>query len=387
MSDFYHLQLPTEWVPAPDTWSSTVLDDIARCPRRWQFLRSAWGEYRRFPVRPAPAAIEGEIIHEALDRLTRACGRLGNPPLGSEGFSAAVSDCNFFDFFNGAISHWQATFDAHPRPGPRFRLRATAKELSNRAIRLFREQYHPETGDANGTAATPAREAEQATDYRALLKNKRNLSEVRLHHPSLPFMGILDLVRLDNDDISIIDFKTGRPSESHRNQLLRYALLWWRNTGDIPSTIHAQHLEGSASWAIDCDELVKIERRLSEEIAACIEDLSARPARAEPDQHCYHCPVRARCNEGWAHSMKNPVTNETRDMEITVNTAPGNYGFLALGPDGTQISIVYQPGTLYQLPFLKVGNRVRLIGTARSQDMSEHEIKAWTECYVLTRIQ
>ena len=124
----------------PSTWSSTSLDEVDRCPRRWQLLRSRWGDFERFPVRPYPVAIEGQIVHEALDRLTRACGQRGNPAFGTAEFSAALSDTDFFPGFARAVTEWQDRLMAHPRPGPVFRLRASGEELANRAVRMFREQ-------------------------------------------------------------------------------------------------------------------------------------------------------------------------------------------------------------------------------------------------------
>ena len=101
---FYELQAPTAWADPPSTWSSTSLDDVEACPRRWQLLRSRWGDFERFPVRPHPAAIEGQIVHEALDRLTRACGQRGNPAFGSAEFSAALTDADFFPGFARAYA-------------------------------------------------------------------------------------------------------------------------------------------------------------------------------------------------------------------------------------------------------------------------------------------
>jgi hypothetical protein len=43
---FYELQAPTEWAVPPSSWSSTTLDDVETCPRRWQLLRSRWGGQR-----------------------------------------------------------------------------------------------------------------------------------------------------------------------------------------------------------------------------------------------------------------------------------------------------------------------------------------------------
>ena len=66
---------------------------------------------------------------------------------------------------------------------------------------------------------------------RAILKERGNLSELTLKHPSLPVVGVLDLVQQgDNDNIAIVDFKTGKPKPEHKDQLETYAVQWWRAT-------------------------------------------------------------------------------------------------------------------------------------------------------------
>ncbi|MCB9610345.1 MAG: PD-(D/E)XK nuclease family protein, partial [Polyangiaceae bacterium] len=286
---FYELQGPTAWADPPSTWSSTSLDDVEACPLRWQLLRSRWGDFERFPVRPHPAAIEGQIVHEALDRLTRACGQRGNPPFGTEEFSAALNAADFFPWFARAANKWQQRLTAHPRPGPSFRLRATGEELANRAVRMFREQYKP-----NGQVASQA--AEHATDtpadMKALLKKKRVLSEVKLTHPKLPFLGILDRVQHTGEEVEVVDFKTGKPSDKHRNQLLRYALLWWRKTGDAPMRVTAQYLDGVESWPVTRGALEDVEADLTKKLPLLTDALGAHPATAKPGSGCRTCAVR-----------------------------------------------------------------------------------------------
>jgi len=97
MSSLYELQAPTEWAAPPEVWSSSSLDEVGACPRRWQLLRSRWGDYQRFPVRPHPAAIEGQIVHDALDRLARACGERGNPAFGTPAFTEAAAEAGARD--------------------------------------------------------------------------------------------------------------------------------------------------------------------------------------------------------------------------------------------------------------------------------------------------
>jgi hypothetical protein len=377
---FYELQGPTEWVAPPSVWSSTSLDDVEACPRRWQLLRSRWGEFDRFPVRPHPAAIEGQIVHEALDRLTRASGQRGNPPFGSAEFAAALTDADFFPGFARAVTEWQQRLTAHPRPGPAFRLRVSGEELANRAVRMFREQYKPE-GLAPSQVVERMNEA--PADVSSLLRQKRALSEVKLTHPKLPFLGVLDRVQQGSSGVEIVDFKTGRPSETHRRQLLRYALLWWRRTGDVPVDISAQYLDGVESWPVTQGALTDVEADLAKKIPIFADTLRTRPAAAKPGTGCHACPVRARCGDGWAVGEEAALVDGRGDAELVVMATAGDHGFLARARSGVEVAVVYEAAVAKLLPEYVEGQILRVLDGVWKEKRTQLEIKAWTEVFVL----
>lgn len=377
---FYALQVPTEWADPPSTWSSTSIDEVEACPRRWQLLRSRWGEYERFPARPNPAAVEGQIVHDALDRLTRACGQRGNPAFGSPEFAAAAAEADFFPGFARAVGEWQQRLTAHPRPGPAFRPRATAEELANRGVRMFREQYRP---DGRLSSQTAERAAGTPTELKSLLRKKRALSEVKLTHPALPFLGVLDRVQHASDGVEIVDFKTGRPSEKHHRQLLRYALLWWRTTGDTPVRVSAQYLDGIESWPITQGALTKAEADLAMTIPILSDALRARPAPAKPGAGCHACPVRARCAAGWSIGEEAALVDGRGDAELVVTAKAGDHGFLARSRAGAEIAVVYEAAVARLLPELVDGQVLRVLDGVWKEKRSQLEIKAWTEVFVV----
>ncbi len=137
----YELIAPTKWAEPPKVFSFSSLKTILECPRRWQLLHSEWGEHSRFPVRMHPAALEGQIVHAALDLLSRSLGRCGRPPIGSPSFQKALQACDFWVFFARKIKTWNHRLAEHPKAGPYFLLRVHPRELANRTIRLFRERY------------------------------------------------------------------------------------------------------------------------------------------------------------------------------------------------------------------------------------------------------
>jgi hypothetical protein len=378
---FYELQGPTEWADPPSTWSSTSLDDAEACPRRWQLLRSRWGDFERFPVRPHPAAIEGQIVHEALDRLTRACGQRGNPAFGTSEFSAALTDADFFPGFARAVTEWQQRLTAHPRPGPAFRLRASGEELANRAVRMFREQYKP-----NGHVASQAAEraADTPADLKALLKQKRALSEVKLTHPKLPFLGILDRVQDTGEGLEVVDFKTGKPSDKHRKQLLRYALLWWRKTGDAPVRVSAQYLDGVESWPVTQGALENVEAELVKKLPLLTDALGAHPAAAKPGTGCHTCAVRARCAAGWAVGEEAALVDGRGDADLVAQAKAGDHGFLARSRNGAEIAVVYEAPVATLLPEHVEGQVLRVLDGVWKEKRTQLELKAWTEIFTVS---
>lgn len=377
---FYELQGPTAWADPPSTWSTTSLDDVEACPRRWQLLRSRWGDFERFPVRPHPAAIEGQIVHEALDRLTRACGQRGNPAFGSAEFSAALTDADFFPGFARAVTEWQRRLTSHPRPGPAFRLRASGEELANRAVRMFREQYK---SDGHVASQAAERATEAPVDATALLKQKPALSEVKLTHPKLPFLGILDRVQHTGEGVEVVDFKTGKPSDKHRKQLLRYALLWWRKTGDAPVRVSAQYLDGVDSWPVTQGALEDVEAELVKKLPLLTDALGAHPAAARPGAGCHTCAVRARCTAGWAVGEEAALVDGRGDAELVVMAKAGDHGFLARSRTGAEIAVVYEAPVAKLLPDHVEGQVLRVLDGVWKEKRTQLELKAWTEVFVM----
>lgn len=162
---FYDLQEPTAWAQPPQTYSFSSLQSLRTCPRRWQLTHSAWGQHASFPERPQPAAIEGRIIHQALDLLARELGRHGRPPIASAAFRESVDRCGFWPFFATQVDIWNRRLAAHPRAGPRDVLRSKPRDLANQAISLFRDRY--QTSDRSPRMnVSPIREAKGTTRTR-----------------------------------------------------------------------------------------------------------------------------------------------------------------------------------------------------------------------------
>lgn len=256
----------------------------------------------------------------------------------------------------------------------------TPEELANTAVRMFRDQYKPE----GRAPADPAEQVHQAPgDLKSLLRRKRALSEVKLKHPTLPFIGTLDRVELGSDGVEIIDFKTGKASEKHRRQLLRYAVLWWRVTDDEPVRITARYLNAVDSWPVVQGELVHVEADLATSVSQLTEVLLGRPAAPKPGAGCQWCPVRARCAPGWALGEQAALADGRGDSELVVTGAVGEHGFLARSRAGAEVAVVYDAAVAKLLPDHEVGQVLRVLDGVWKEKRSQLEIKAWTEVFVV----
>ena len=385
----YELKEPTSWAQPPSKYSISALQELRACPRRWQLTRSGWGQHSRFPERPQPATIEGQIIHEALDLLSRELGLHGRPPIGSSSFREAVERCGFWNFFHTRVDDWNRHLTSHPRAGPLNVLRTKASDLANQAVCLFRKHYLPggvQPVDAKSTERAIMGTATSALLQR-LLQTHGALSEVRLEHPWLPLVGVVDLVMLEQDaSTTVIDFKTGDKKPVHEEQILLYGLLWWRVTGNLPSKVVVQYLDFILELSPTKDDFVTIEKVFTDEINQAIDVLSARPASAKPGQDCIWCTVRARCNEGWAwveRTSPASVNAKSVDVQLTVSSAPTPTGFLGTSPNGVEVAIVFDAAVGYGLPTVKLDDRFRIVGASLRQGGKEIVLLPWTEMYRL----
>jgi PD-(D/E)XK nuclease superfamily len=250
-------------------------------------------------------------------------------------------------------------------------------------VRLFREQYRP--GGRRTLHAKPGGDLEADS---VLLRLRRDgaLSEVRLEHPALPLAGILDLVFLEEPSaVVIVDFKTGVAKDTHNDQLLVYAILWWRVTGQLPARIELQYLNDGWGETVSKADLERVERKIGKEIKSAVEALAQQPAPARPARDCARCPVRARCDDGWRYAEPaGAPTGRTADCEFTLSSAPTPTGFSARRRDGRNVSVVYDFAAGKTLLTLTTGSRLRLVdAVVAAEEGKTLEIRAWSECYLL----
>ena len=331
-------------------------------------------------MREHPAAVEGQIVHAALDRLTRWSGRSGRPPIGTATFRAVVAESGFFDGIARAVTAANQSARVHPRSGPLFVIRTSPQELANRAVRLFKEQYKPQASTGPHRTVAQASTGASVASLPSVLANQGALSEVRLVDPKLPFKGTIDLLVQEREGVVVVDHKTGVPKPAHEVQVKRYAALWWRCTGVRPVRAVLQYLNGKTEFGLTEADVLKAERDLVSSITEAEQALTDTPARAKTSGDCGRCPVRARCDEGWARCQTDPPRAKTADIEVCVSRAPVATGFSA-SAGKREVHVVYEVEVGATLRASEPGERLRLVDAVPSDDGKTFEVRPWTEVF------
>lgn len=330
------VSVPETWPVAPNWISISTLSELESCPRQWSLRRAdyknIWGK-KGYPLKPHSAAIEGTIIHLAMERIIGSLVHDGCRVLNDEkaffalkklgGFSVVINDC-----ITSALKPYERNPRAEPFIGavrnklssrvPKFRARV--QQLLSRVHLEFRNSVHI----ANASWVSQSREELQYGTY----------SEVLLQLEEYQWHGVADLVTLTPDTCEIRDFKTGSCAPQHEFQIRIYALLWFRDKAINPSGRLANKLVLSYE---DSDievaapneaEIRKLEDDISKRTSAVLAEIQQSPPPAKPNQEvCSYCSVRHLCEEYWLYSIQDltclPKVRQYTDMQIKVTTRHG----------------------------------------------------------------
>jgi hypothetical protein len=371
----WHVVATSHW-PAPPFWMAFyTLLEIEACPRRWALRTpdypSLWDGHG-YPQLPALPAIEGIIVHSAIDRITKAfadhgCSSVHDPSaiealkrLG--GYTALITDLT-----NDAMAHYrqnpraQAVLD-----GIRRKLLARASELRSR---IQRQVSHLDPG------------ARRAKNTRSLHKtgagNRFPLTEgwypeIELRSADLRWHGVVDLLTIAPDYCEIRDFKTGAAKEQDQVQVRIYALLWARDRELNPDSRLVNTLVLSYDDrqlhlnAPTADELTALETELKARTAKALSELASAIPKANPSpENCAYCPVRHLCDPYWSwlgsdqYAPPEP-TSPFGDIEITITQRHGSTSWDATvgRPPDLQPVLLRTANPSFQL---RPGQRLRVL--------------------------
>lgn len=318
---------PSSWPKAPRWMSFSTLLELELCPRRWALCTadypSVWDQ-RGYPSLPQTSALEGTVVHLALEKISHAFSERGCCSLIDESAFYVLKDlCGFTVIIADCIERALGSYEGNPRATPilegvRQGLVAKIPKLRTQVQRLLsRVTLAPR-------AAVPLNTVIRHTGATRNELPHGSHAEVKLQVPELSWYGVGDLVTLSDDFCEIRDFKTGIPKPQHEFQLRTYALLWARDRDLNPSCRLADKLVLSYDEfdiqvpAPREEDMCFLEDEVRRRTDVALTDLQRNPPDTRPSQEsCRYCTVRHFCDEYWKWCVRQQATGESSQGHFT----------------------------------------------------------------------
>ena len=369
---------PASWPLPPVDVSISSLRELESCPRRWALGAADYPEIwdrRGYPRKLHAVALEGTVVHLALERVVHRLSEAGCPSV-SDASAVEVMKAlgGYTALARASIESVLQSFEGNPRAAPaidaaRSRLEFAIPEIrATIQVQLSRLQLQPTSTSADFSS-------DRGGSKRLPLELGSHV-EVTLRDEDLGWFGISDLITLTVDQCEIRDFKTGKRSEKHAFQLQVYALLWCRDAERNPSRrkptkLTLAYRNGDVSVEIPEEaELESLARELARRGQLAKASVAVSPPEARPSlDNCRYCSVRHLCDEYWTPSTQRLLESEADeeyefgDVQILVETPHGPTSWdgrlevAKLFPGGRPVLL----RTNVDDPGFGVGDRVRVL--------------------------
>ncbi len=377
-STFWRVVTPSVWPEAPRWMSFSTLLELEACPRRWALKAAQYPEvweHTGYPSVPQSAALEGVVVHSAIERIASALAERGCASLRDEsaietlmelgGYTGIVGEC---------IGRALRQYQGNPRAESvletvRRGLATHLPELRSRVQRqVSRIRPAVRVSRPISTTIQPERQT------RSQIHDGYHV-EVEVRVPELAWHGFVDLLALSKDFCEIRDFKTGAMKDAHEFQLRIYAFLWARDHELNPSGRRADKLVLSYN-----DRDVEVSAQSTEALHSVGEEIRTRTGKAlaaiqlhapeaRPNsENCSYCSVRHLCDEYWKwpgrHGEDQGLpTVRFADVEIalTGRHGPSSWdGVLEASPgsDSTQPALLRTANLQFDL---QPGQKIRVL--------------------------
>lgn len=374
-----------EWPGVPDKWSFSSLTQAQACPRQWMLSRASYPDVwdrSGYPDRPHVASLAGDIVHSALETITRAfvgdgCTNVHSPEavqilrrLG--GYSAIIG---------AAIQECVNQLAGNPRMSSH--TEKIVSDLGRRAPELkSKVQAIVSRTDLEGVSDAGVHHGHASAAPGPLQPGL--YAELSLAATDLGLGGRVDLLRRLESGCEVVDYKTGSPENHHADQVRFYAVLWSRDAERNPGRELATRLVLSYSThdveveAPTAAEVDQIEAAASDAISQIRVALSRRPPPAIPTEtNCRYCSVRHICDDYWTTFASGIAPSPSgdqrvifRDIEVNVVSRNGPTSWIV----APQASSASEAGdsALLRTPddtmAFEPGTRLRLLNVTETHD-------------------
>lgn len=369
------------WPTMPDLWSYSSLKEMEACPRRWMLSRATypdlWGR-PGYPALPVVAAIFGNVVHGVVERLVQSLADAGiESPTPAAVINVLSEQGGWRGIVMKEIEHQLARFDENPRVGAE-RVERVRDELIRRAsqaadqVKVFLGRGTLPTGRGASTGDGSA--SRKAKSLR-LPATPGTHAEREVCAEALRLTGRIDLLVIDEADVTVVDFKTGGEDAGHDDQVRLYALLWHLDDQTNPEGRPATRLEVAypsrtrSVEPLDRTALSALEGAVATRIAAADSITEATSPTATPSpEGCQSCQVKHLCDVYWPTippAVSEASTEEWFDFEGRALRPHGTRSWYLEATNPAAEVLVRTVET--NVPFPK-GARVRLLGVRRTID-------------------
>lgn len=313
------------WPQAPARWSYSSLIEAEQCPRRWALLRASYPQIwngRGYPRRPSVAALCGVSVHRGVELIIRALVSAGLEGVQDPGAPAMLRSLGGLSSILASVTG--SVLDEQ-RENPRAAHIVTdlRQRLSEEAPTV-RAQVQQILSRMELRSNPPG--SSEGGGNRAGQLPVGSYPEQLLEAPDLGFAGVVDLLLVGVDGVTITDYKTGIASADHWDQALIYAVLWLNDDRRNPTKravleLRIEHPSERRSIIPTGAEIARAARELVARTAAARASIDGPSPEARiGEDHCPICPVRHLCDEYW--SQQAPVTTppvvERRPVDLVV---------------------------------------------------------------------
>lgn len=370
------------WPATPDLWSYSSLKEIDACALRWMLSRGEYPELwsrRGYPSLPVAAALFGNVVHGIIELLANELAAADvSSPNAADVVGVLASFGGWRGIVRDAIERELARFEGNPRVSSERHERVRA-ELLRRApdaadqVKAFLGRGSlPTRKNVTGQGGTGSGEApKQRTPAGPGVHPEREVVS-----EALRLTGRIDLLSIDDQEVTLTDFKTGNEDEGHDEQLRLYALLWHLDRATNPTGRPASQLrvaypshERSVSAPTDV-ELGRLESVTAARIAAADAVTKGSSPSASPSaETCQFCQVKHLCDSYWP-ALPPTVTEVSSedwfDFEGRVLRSQGSRSWYLETSDSPPREVLVR--TVETNVAFPTGYRVRLTGVRRTID-------------------
>lgn len=363
-------------------WSYSSLKEVETCPLRCALSRADYPdlwEQHGYPRLPSTAAIQGNVVHGALEIIVKAFVKARcSSTRSAEAVTVLRQLGGFTKIAEGVLALQLARFEGNPRLSDERRQQLTRNltEWVPRAreqVQTYLNRMDLRPSDAPGHMAKPL---DSTARYPARAGDN---PEKELIAEDLRLKGRIDLLSVDVGGVRIIDFKTGVEEPDHHDQLRLYALLWDAddivNPDRLPVTeLVAAYPDHEVAVAVpSAKDLVGLRTDIAARIEAAGVALTADPPAANVGDHCRLCGVRGLCSAYWVTGAVSTITvsdGTWYDLAGKVVREHGAKSFILCEDRTGSDVLVRTPTPAFGLP---LGSDIRILGVRRVVDPDEEE--------------